>query len=363
MTRLRVGILFGGKSAEHEVSILSARNVLLALDPDRYEPVLIGLDRTGRWQLQSAELLLAARGDPRLLRLDAGAPSVALEPRPGGALTSSGVPAPPLDVVFPVLHGPMGEDGTVQGLLELCDLPYVGAGVLGSAVGMDKDVMKRLLAQAGIPVARFRTLRKVDFERDPATVCRRAAELGFPLFTKPANLGSSVGVCRVAGAAGLEAALAKAFAFDVKALAEESVPGREIECSVLGDEDPIASIPGEIVVRHGDGFYSYDAKYVDESGAELHIPAQLDGAQVAAVQGLAVGAFQTLEGSGMARVDFFLRPDGELVVNELNTIPGFTAISMYPKLWEASGIPVRELVTRLIDLALARKAQRRALRM
>ncbi len=361
--RLRVGILFGGKSAEHEVSILSARNVLVALDPDKYEPVLIGIDKGGRWLLQRADELLAAKGDPRLLRLDAGAPTVALEPRPtGGELAVAAAPTAHLDVVFPVLHGPMGEDGTVQGLLELADLPYVGAGVLGSAVGMDKDVMKRLLQHAGVPVARFRTLRRVDFDRDPAATAARAGELGFPLFTKPANLGSSVGVRKVRSPAEVDAALAEAFAYDVKALAEEAVVGRELECSVLGDEDPIASVAGEVVVSHADGFYSYDAKYVDEHGATITIPARLAPAEMDRVRRLAVRAFQVLEASGMARVDFFLRPDGELLVNEINTIPGFTAISMYPKMWEASGIPPRELVTRLIDLALARKARRRALK-
>jgi D-alanine-D-alanine ligase len=352
--RLRVGILFGGKSAEHEVSILSARNVMLALDPARFEPVLIGIDKGGRWLLQEAELLLSAKGDPRLLRLASGAAEATIVPVPSGEAN--------VDVVFPVLHGPFGEDGTVQGLLELADLPYVGAGVLGSAVGMDKDVMKRLLAQAGVPVAAFRTLRAADFRRDPLATSARAAELGFPLFTKPANLGSSVGVRRVARAEDLPAALAEAFAYDVKALAEAAVTGREIECSVLGDDDPIASVPGEIVVTHRDGFYSYEAKYVDEDGAALEIPARLTPVEVAAVRALAIRAFQVLECSGMARVDFFLRPDGTLLVNEINTIPGFTAISMYPKLWEQSGIPPRELVTRLIDIALARKRRQRALK-
>ena len=352
--RLRVGILFGGKSAEHEVSILSARNVMLALDPARFEPVLIGIDKGGRWLLQEAELLLSAEGDPRLLRLASGAAEATIVPVPSGDTN--------IDVVFPVLHGPLGEDGTVQGLLELADLPYVGAGVLGSAVGMDKDVMKRLLAQAGVPVAAFRTLRAAEFRRDPAAACARAAELGFPLFTKPANLGSSVGVRRVARAEDLPAALAEAFTYDVKALAEAAVTGREIECSVLGDDDPIASVPGEIVVTHRDGFYSYEAKYVDEDGAALEIPARLTPVEIAAVRALAIRAFQVLECSGMARVDFFLQPDGTLLVNEINTIPGFTAISMYPKLWEQSGIPPRELVTRLIDLALARKQRQRALK-
>jgi D-alanine-D-alanine ligase len=362
--RLRVGVLFGGRSAEHEVSILSARNVVNALDSDRFDPVLIGIDRAGRWSLQSMDVLYAA-SDPLLVRLNDAAPSASLEPMPnhGELAVRSAVPGDvALDVVFPVLHGPMGEDGTVQGLLELADLPYVGAGVLGSAVGMDKDVMKRLLRGAGIPVARHVVLRKYEFRRDPAAVCARAAELGFPLFTKPANLGSSVGIRRVSDPADLEAALAHAFEFDTKALAEASVAGREIECSVLGSHDPIASIAGEIVVHHRDHFYSYDAKYLDEQGAELKIPAELTAAQLAEVQRLAIATFRATECHGLARVDFFLRPSGELLVNELNTMPGFTAISMYPKLWEASGIPPAELVARLIDLALERHAERRELK-
>ncbi|HTE49679.1 MAG TPA: D-alanine--D-alanine ligase family protein [Kofleriaceae bacterium] len=363
-SRLRVGVLFGGRSAEHEVSILSARNVVDALDPDRYEPVLVGIDPAGRWSLQSRAVLGAAQ-DALLVRLNPAAPSVVLEPTPRGrelAAAGGGPGGLDLDVVFPVLHGPMGEDGTVQGLLELAGLPYVGAGVLGSAVGMDKDVMKRLLRDAGLPVGRFVALRKSDFLRDPGRACELAAGLGFPLFTKPANLGSSVGISRVPDRSGLEAALAHSFEFDTKALAEARIVGREIECSVLGGDDPIASLPGEIVVSHGDQFYSYDAKYLDEHGAELCIPAQLTPAQVAEVQRLAVASFQALECHGLARVDFFLREDGAFVVNEINTLPGFTAISMYPKLWEASGLGMRALVTRLIELALERHGQRLLLR-
>jgi len=355
-----VGILFGGRSAEHEVSLLSARNVLLALDRSRFDPVLIGIDRGGRWFLQREAELLAAPSDPRLVKLNDAAPCVALLPQPPPAETPGDLPR--LDVVFPVLHGPMGEDGTVQGLLDLADLAYVGAGVLGSAVGMDKHVMKRLLRDAGIPTPDFRVVRKADFERDPQAACALAAELGFPLFTKPANLGSSVGIRRVTRREDVSEALRHALEFDLKALAEAGVTGREIECSVLGNDEPIASVPGEIVVHHQDGFYSYDAKYVDENGAGLEIPAKLDAAQIRAVQDLAVRAFLALECSGMARVDFFLATDGTLRVNEINTIPGFTAISMYPKLWEASGIGPTELTSRLIDLALERHARRRALK-
>jgi D-alanine-D-alanine ligase len=361
MSRIRVGILFGGRSAEHEVSILSARNILAALDRSRFDPVLVGIDKAGRWLLQSESALLESARDPRLVRVDAHAPPVAMEPRPLQANGPHPEGALQVDVVFPILHGPLGEDGTVQGLLELADLAYVGAGVLGSALGMDKHLMKRVLRDADIPVTPFRAMTKSQFEKDPEATCRLAAEVGFPLFTKPANLGSSVGIRRVSDERGLAAALAHAFEFDVKALTEAAVVGREIECAVLGNEDPIASVPGEIVVRHPDGFYSYEAKYVDD-GAELRIPAPLTAAETKLVQATAVRTFQALECSGMGRVDFFLRADGRLLVNEINTIPGFTRISMYPKLWEASGIGQTELVSRLIDLALSRHDRRRLLK-
>jgi D-alanine-D-alanine ligase len=353
MTKLRVAILFGGRSAEHEVSLMSARNVLLALDPERYEPVLIGIDRAGQWALQPPELLLGpAPADHVTVREEA---AILVPPHAGPAVQRA------FDVVFPVLHGPMGEDGTVQGLLELANIPYVGAGVLGSAVGMDKDVMKRLLRDAGLPVVPFVAIRRWDHERAPAEVAARCAELGFPLFTKPANMGSSVGVRRVATANELDDALRFAFQFDTKVLAEAAMIGREIEVSVLGYTSPIASVPGEIIVRHADGFYSYDAKYIDETGAVLEIPARLDPPVAEAARRLAVRAFEVLECQGLARVDFFLR-GSELAINEINTLPGFTAISMYPKLWEASGIPPRELVNRLIELAFERHRDRAALR-
>jgi D-alanine-D-alanine ligase len=338
MSRIRVGILFGGRSAEHEVSLLSARNVLAALDRDRFDPVLIGIDKNGKWLVQREAQLLESARDPRLVKLNSHGPAVALEPRPtGGELTRADGPLK-VDVIFPVLHGPMGEDGTVQGLLELADLPYVGAGVLGSALGMDKDLMKRVLRDARIPVTDFRTIRCSEFERDSDAACAVAAEVGFPLFTKPANLGSSVGIRRVRGPHELASALAHPFEFDLKALSEAAAIGREIECSVLGNDEPVASVPGEIVVRHKDGFYSYDAKYMDENGAELVIPAKLEPSQAKAVQDMAIRAYRALDCAGMARVDFFLRKDGTLLVNEINTLPGFTQISMYPKLWEASGL-------------------------
>ena len=366
MQKIRVAVLFGGRSAEHEISLLSARNVVEALDRERFEPVLVGIDKEGRWLLQDEALLLGASRDPRLVRLNEAMPDVALAPHPTAGetpLAVAGRAPASIDVVFPVLHGPMGEDGSVQGLLELAGVPYVGAGVLGSSVGMDKDVMKRLLRDAEIPIVRHETVRRHHWDAAPADVLRRCATLGLPAFVKPANLGSSVGVGRAKTVAELEAAIGHAFEFDTKILVEEAVPrAREIECAVLGNDDPIASVPGEISVDHPDGFYSYAAKYIDETGATIRIPAELSPSEPSAVQLLAIRTFVALECAGMARVDFFLSERRELYVNEINTIPGFTAISMYPKLWEASGIPPRQLVSRLVDLALERGARRRALR-
>ncbi|MGK3997169.1 D-alanine--D-alanine ligase family protein [Sorangium sp. So ce1024] len=371
--KVRVAVLFGGRSAEHEISLLSARFVVEALDRDRFEPVLIGIDKAGRWLLQEEALLLGAARDPRLARLNEAMPEIALDAHPGPAgeatLAVPGGARSPIDVVFPVLHGPTGEDGCVQGLLELAGVPYVGSGVLGSAVGMDKDVMKRLLREAEIPIVPHVTLRRAAWDRDRGACLEQIAALspaggGFgPIFIKPANLGSSVGVRRVTARAELEAAVEHAFEFDLKIVCEQGIEGvREIECAVLGDDDPIASVPGEIVVGHADGFYSYAAKYIDADGATIRIPADLSPAEANAVQLLALRTFRALEASGMARVDLFLAPDRSLYVNEINTIPGFTSISMYPKLWEASGIPSRELVGRLIALALERGARKARLR-
>ena len=359
MKKTRVIILFGGRSAEHEISILSARNVLAALDRQRFEPVLIGIDRSGRWHQESERTLAGATGDPRALALDPAAPTVSIEQ---GLVAGAREAAADDLVVFPVLHGTFGEDGTVQGLLELGDVAYVGAGVLGSAIGMDKDVAKRLLRDAGIPVVDFTVVTAAAFARDPAAALAGAARLGWPLFVKPVNAGSSVGVSRVNGPEGLAPAVRAALAFDRKVLIERAVDAREIECAVLGNDDPAASVPGEILVHHKDGFYSYDAKYVDPSGASWKIPADLPAAIAARVQTLAVETFRTLELAGLARVDFFLsRTDGALYVNEVNTLPGFTAVSMYPKMWEASGLSQKDLLTRLIELALQRWSARRTI--
>ena len=361
MKKTRVIILFGGRSAEHEISLLSARNILHALDRERFEPVLVGIDKLGHWRRESERTLEAASGDPRLLALDTGAPPVSIEQ----GLELSGAPDEPMggdDVVFPALHGTYGEDGTVQGMLELAGVAYVGAGVLGSAVGMDKDVAKRLLGEAGIPVVEYQVVTAFGYRSDPDGVAARAAQLGFPLFVKPANAGSSVGVSRVRDAAGLDAAVRGALAFDRKVLLERGVDAREIECAVLGNDEPEASVPGEIVVDHRDGFYSYDAKYVDPDAARWKIPADISENLAARVQDMACATFRALELAGMARVDFFLdRKSHGLYVNEVNTLPGFTAVSMYPKMWEASGLSPRALVTRLIELAIERRDARRAL--
>lgn len=349
--KIRVGILFGGKSAEHEVSLQSAKNVADAIDKNKYEVSLIGIDKSGRWLLPNQSQFLLNESNPKLIKLNnENEQSVTLIPQSGGELTNlTDVESrTSIDVVFPILHGPFGEDGTVQGLLKLANIPFVGASVLGSAIGMDKDVMKRLLRDAGIPVAKFLVFKKggaVDFE----TVSK---ELGLPLFIKPANLGSSVGVSKVKNKEEFDKAITDAFQYDTKILIEETIVGREIECSVLGNQDPIASVPGEILPSHE--FYSYEAKYIDENGAALKIPADISEKEKEQIQELAIKTFKTLECEGLGRVDFFLKESGELVVIEINTIPGFTKISMYPQLWEASGISYTELIDRLLQLAIER---------
>ena len=350
MKKIRVGVLFGGKSAEHEVSLQSARNIMDAIDKNKYEVVPIGIDKAGRWFLNDVTRLL-----PETKSLDAVQDQqalVALIPDGRGELMRPSAPGTlgSVDVVFPILHGPMGEDGTVQGLLRLADVPFVGPGVLGSAVGMDKDVMKRLIRDAGIPTPPFVTVMRT--RRNQLDADAVIAKLGLPLFVKPANLGSSVGINKVKVKAELDAALDEAFYYDDKVLIEAFGGRREIECAVLGNEDPEASIPGEIIPQHE--FYSYEAKYLDEHGAILKIPAELSPEQVNEVQDLAIRTFQVLCCEGMARVDFFLTDDGQLQVNEINTIPGFTKISMYPKLWAASGLSYTVLIDKLIQLAIAR---------
>ena len=351
--RLRVALMFGGRSAEHDVSVMSARNVFRALDPKRYDTIPIGITRSGAW------LICPLEGGAFPDAVPESGPLVALVP--GGAgrlaiLSETDGAAPDItravDVVFPVLHGPFGEDGTVQGAAEIAGVPYVGSGVLGSAAAMDKDVAKRLMRDRGLPIARFLSFAQGEAPSFDAV----AAELGQPLFVKPARLGSSVGISKAATREEFAQAIAEAFRHDRKILVEEYVRGREIECGVLEGEDGslIASLPGEIVPSNRHGFYTYEAKYLDEEGAAIKVPADLPAEVSDKVRKLAIEAFRALGCEGLARVDFFLREDGKLMVNEVNTLPGFTNISMYPKVMEALGIGYSELVDRLIRHALKR---------
>ena len=358
--RKRIGLLFGGRSAEHDVSCLSAANILRALDPDRYDVVPIAITRDGRW-------LLADRGNgagtgASSLEIPRDAPQIALIPGGGGALLILGgdsrAPQPlSLDLVFPVLHGPNGEDGTIQGALELARVPFIGSGVMGSAASMDKDITKRLLRESGVPVAPFLVASAQTLPGYHEAAERLGAR---DLFVKPANMGSSVGVSRARSEEEYRRACAQAFRYDIKLIVERSVAGaREIECSVL--EYPSgelrASPPGEIVPSDSHEFYTYDAKYIDPDGARLYAPADLPPALALRVRALALDSFRALACEGLARVDFFVTPD-TVLVNEVNTLPGFTAISMYPKLWEAEGMKPETLMDILIAHALARHARR-----
>ena len=391
MKRLRVGVIYGGRSGEHEVSLASAAAVFAHLDRQRYEPVPIRIEKDGRWALaERAPSAMSAAEVIEHARLEAGrAPRVAREvhlmarpsdepllsidraaDRPGDRKTAvergdgqgAVVQSMGLDVVFPVLHGPYGEDGTVQGLLELANLPYVGCGVLASAVGMDKGMMKVVFAQHGLPQVDYAVVLRSEWARDRAGI-RDAllARLPVPLFVKPANLGSSVGISKVHDAGELDAALDLAAGFDRKIVVEAGVPNaREIECAVLGNDTPEASLAGEVVPSRE--FYDYEAKYLDE-GSKTIVPADLTASQLADVQRLSKAAFVAIDGSGLARVDFLLcRDDGRLYLNEVNTLPGFTTISMYSKLWEASGVSYPALIDRLIELALERHAAKQQLR-
>jgi D-alanine-D-alanine ligase len=358
--RLRVAVVFGGRSAERDVSLLSARAVIAALDPEKYERVLIGIDAEGRWSLGGPGPALGAEASPPAAGPEAGS---RVSRRPTGAegsLAARGADAAlrGVDLIFPLLHGPCGEDGSIQGLARLADLPCVGADILGSALCMDKNAAKRIMRDSGIPVAPFRTFRS------PPDALAAWPELvsafGPDLFVKPANLGSSVGVSRARTREEYERAAALAFEYDLKILVEKAIVGREIEVGVLGGRELRASAPGEVVVK-GD-FYSYGAKYLDPELAEIVVPARLGEAEAEACRRLAIGACEALCVSGMARVDMFLPPDGRPVANEVNTIPGFTARSMFPLLWEASGLPPPRLADELVELALEAHAERSALR-
>ena len=360
--KLRVGVIFGGQSGEHEVSLISAQGIMKAMDKEKYEIIPIGITKQGRWLTSGEPMKLLQSGGPGVAaqiadrrQAEPGTRELALTNRrelvPG--IREKGFPK--VDVVFPVLHGPYGEDGTVQGLLELADIPYVGAGVLGSALGMDKIAMKAVFASHGLPVVEYLALKRKDWERDPGAMMELVeTDLSYPCFIKPANLGSSVGISKVHQRSELAPALALAARYDRRMLAERAVNAREIEVSVLGNDEPIASVPGEIIPCRE--FYDYVAKYIDDR-SELIIPADLPPGVIRRIQELAVAAFLAVDCAGMARVDFLLDKDtGDLYLGELNTIPGFTPISMYPKLWGASGISYSELIDRLIDLALERFA-------
>ncbi|MDQ4044176.1 MAG: D-alanine--D-alanine ligase [Chloroflexota bacterium] len=362
--RVRIAVLFGGQSDEHDVSIRSAQTIINSIDTDRYEPVPIGITREGRWIIDgdpmaalvqaSEELSLRSGGD---VNGHAVGEVRAMSPVAGAFALTSGE-REPVDVVFPVLHGPFGEDGSVQGLLEIAGVPYVGSGVLGSAVAMDKAMTKLVLTQVGIPQLPWQLVTRRDIQDHTNLVVERICEsIGLPCFTKPANLGSSVGIARASSREDLVAALNEAAYYDRRVVVEKAIDAREIEMSVLGNEEPIASVAGEIVPRGG--FYDYAAKYLDSS-TELIVPARLDPSLLGFLQEMAIDAFRALDLAGMARVDFFIeRGTDQVYLNEVNTLPGFTSISMYPMLWEVSGVPVSELIDHLVGLALDRHADRK----
>ena len=370
--KLRVGVLFGGRSGEHEVSLLSAASILKAIDRGKFDVVPIGITKGGHWLAAGEATNLLEGNSVVARRLRAGDPQAT----PGAKLLHDGMPtlmAPmpgpqgpegkAIDVVFPVLHGTFGEDGTIQGLFELAGIAYVGSGVLGSSAGMDKDVMKRLFAQAGLPIVKHLTLLRADWETSPRkAVARVEAALKYPVFVKPANLGSSVGISKAHDRSELGPALDLAARYDRKLVVEQGVGGtkskaRELEVAVLGNDDPKASVVGEIIP--GKEFYDYEAKYLSEGSVPV-IPARLSRAESKQIRDMAVAAFRACDLAGLARVDFLMEPDGKrrIFLNEVNTLPGFTQISMYPKLWEATGIPYKDLITRLIELALERKGEK-----
>ena len=355
MSKLRVGVVFGGKSAEHEVSLQSAKNIVEAIDKSRFDVVLFGVDKQGQWHVHDINHYLLNADNPSNIALNPSCTEVAqVVGKQQNQWIDAGNAAPisAVDVIFPIVHGTLGEDGSLQGMLRLANLPFVGSDVLGSAVCMDKDVCKRLLRDAGLNVAPFITLNRG--QRNSVSFETATAKLGLPLFVKPANQGSSVGVSKVKTAEQYQQAIDLAFEFDHKVLIEQGIVGREIECAVLGNEQPEASTCGEVVLNSE--FYAYDTKYISEDGARVEIPAAISPEANEAIRQVAIQAYQTLGCGGMARVDVFLTADNEIIINEINTLPGFTNISMYPKLWEASGLAYTPLITRLIELALERHA-------
>ncbi|KKQ23868.1 MAG: D-alanyl-alanine synthetase A [Candidatus Roizmanbacteria bacterium GW2011_GWC2_37_13] len=356
--KINIGLVFGGKSGEHEVSLLSAKSIYEALDKNKYNVFLIGVDKQGRWLLGNPANYLLNSTNPKLIALNK---SVSTNIVPVNKDNSSEIIAMEsgrklgkIDVFFPIIHGTYGEDGSLQGMFEMINSAYVGAGVIGSALGMDKDVQKRLLSLAGINIAKFMAIRKSQFNKK--TKAKILKKFFFPFFVKPANTGSSVGISKVHNLKEFNVALNDAFKYDLKIMIEEFIQGREIECSVMGNDKPIASVLGEVIPHHE--FYSYEAKYIDENGADLLIPADLPKKVAKEIQETAVKTFLTLECSGFARVDFFLTPKNKIYINEINTLPGFTKISMFPKLFNASGISYPEILDRLINLAIEKKKEK-----
>lgn len=364
MKKIRVAVLYGGKSGEHEVSLQSGASVIQALDRDRFEVIPVSIDKTGKWQWNDLKLIEQAQA--KALPIFRDAPEMRLAPQPDGRASLEPVRAGAgnfrdIDVIFPVMHGPLCEDGTIQGLLELADVAYVGSGVLGSALGMDKDIAKRLAKLAGVPVAPYLAANR---GLSPAQIESRARkELRLPVFVKPCNMGSSVGVHKVKDWGSLAAAIHDAFRYDDKILVEQGVNAREVEVAVLDGNPPTTGVVSEITANAQHEFYSYEAKYLDQNGATIEMPAKLSPAAAKEVNELGVRVFEALECAGMARVDFFLdRDENKFYFNEINTIPGFTSISMYPKMMEAAGVPYRELLSRLVDLALKRHESKRRLK-
>ncbi len=361
MTKRRIGIIFGGRSAEHEVSLQSAQNIVNAIDKSKFEVTLLGIDKNGHWHICDASNYLQNSKNPALISLSLTNKSIAIIPgkEQQQIIEANNASAlAQLDAVFPMIHGTLGEDGSLQGLLRMANIPCVGSGVLGSAICMDKDVSKRLLRDAGFAVAPFITLNRSNVEQLNFQLLKDS--LGIPLFIKPANQGSSVGISKVHDEASFKQALKAAFNFDHKVLVEAAIVGREIECAVLGNDNPQASVCGEIVLT--DEFYSYETKYINPKGAKVVVPAELEPQISDQIRKLALKAFYTLDCIGMARVDVFLTPDNNIIINEVNTVPGFTNISMYPKLWESSGVSYSELITKLIELSFERHLQNQELK-
>jgi D-alanine-D-alanine ligase len=350
MGKIKVAIIFGGRSAEHTISLRSAKNVIKSIDKSKYDVVFIGIDMEGNWYHFDSNQKLKEINKTDQLTLNNPTGKLSLELNAKGTFSYDGGTVE-VDVAFPVLHGPFGEDGSVQGLFKLASIPFVGPSLLGSAVGMDKDVMKRLLRDAGLPIGKYICLRKGEEVPDYSTF---EQELGMPCFVKPANLGSSVGISKAKDEKELRKAIEIAFQYDKKIVIEEFIDGREIECAILGNENPKASVAGEIIAHHD--FYSFDSKYIDDQGSETKIPAEIPAEAQEKIRAYAVKTFTTLECEGLSRVDIFYQEDGNMVVNEINTIPGFTSISMYPMLWKATGIEYGPLIDNLIDLAFKRYA-------